>query len=58
MGCYYALYDGESKEIVDVIEVHYRSRFVGDRLFEGNVACAVVLVDKFEMLAGMFGIGQ
>lgn len=58
MGRYYALHDGEPKEVADGIEAHYRPRFAGDRLPEGSVACAVALADKLETLAGMFGIGQ
>ncbi len=58
MGRYYALHDGEPKEIADAIEAHYRPRFAGDRLPAGNLACAVALADKLETLAGMFGIGQ
>ncbi len=58
MGRYYALHDGEPQEVADAIEAHYRPRFAGDRLPEGNVACAVALADKLEALAGMFGIGQ
>jgi glycyl-tRNA synthetase beta chain len=58
MGRYYALHDGEPQEAANAIEAHYRPRFAGDRLPEGNVACAVALADKLETLAGMFGIGQ
>ena len=58
MGRYYALHDGEPREVADAIEAHYRPRFAGDRLPEGKVACAAALADKLEALAGMFGIGQ
>jgi glycyl-tRNA synthetase beta chain len=58
MGRYYALNDGEPKVVADAIEAHYRPRFAGDRLPEGDVACAVALADKLDALAGMFGIGQ
>jgi len=58
MGRYYALHDGEPREVADAIESHYRPRFAGDSLPDGNAACAVALADKLEMLAGMFGIGQ
>jgi len=58
MGRYYALHDGEPQEVADAIDAHYRPRFAGDRLPEGNVACAAALADKLETLAGMFGIGQ
>lgn len=58
MGRYYALHDGEPREVADAIEAHYRPRFAGDRLPEHPVACAVALADKFDTLAGLFGIGQ
>ena len=58
MGYYYALHDGEPKEVAEAIEAHYRPRFAGDRVPDANVASAVALADKLEALAGMFGIGQ
>ncbi|HEU4352788.1 MAG TPA: glycine--tRNA ligase subunit beta [Burkholderiales bacterium] len=58
MGRYYALNDGEPGAVADAIEAHYRPRFAGDRLPEGEIACAVALADKLDGLAGMFGIGQ
>jgi glycyl-tRNA synthetase beta chain len=58
MGRYYALHDREPAAVADAIESHYRPRFAGDRLPEGNIACAVALADKLDTLAGMFGIGQ
>ncbi|XMR50631.1 glycine--tRNA ligase subunit beta [Escherichia coli] len=33
-------------------------RFAGDALPSGLVACAVALADKFDTLAGIFGIGM
>jgi len=58
MGRYYALHDGESAEVADAIEAHYRPRFAGDKLPQGNVACAAALADKLDALVGFFGIGQ
>jgi glycyl-tRNA synthetase beta chain len=58
MGRYYALHDGESKDVADAIGAHYRPRFAGDDLPEGPTACAVALADKLDSLAGLFGIGQ
>jgi len=58
MGGYYALHDGESKEIAQAISAHYKPRFAGDTLPEGAVACALALADKLDALDGMFGIGQ
>jgi glycyl-tRNA synthetase beta chain len=58
MGRYYALHDGEPPAVADAIEAHYRPRFAGDRLPEGELACALALADKLDALAGLFGIGQ
>jgi glycyl-tRNA synthetase beta chain len=58
MGRYYALHDGEPREVADAIEQHYRPRFAGDALPESLIACSVALADKLDVLAGLFGIGQ
>jgi glycyl-tRNA synthetase beta chain len=58
MGRYYALHDGEPAEVADAIEAHYRPRFAGDALPQGDVACAVALADKLDAMAGLFSIGQ
>ena len=58
MGRYYALHDGEPREVADAIEQHYRPRFAGDALPQSTVASAVALADKLEALAGLFSIGQ
>ena len=58
MGRYYALHDGESADVADAIEDHYKPRFAGDTLPRGRVGCTVALADKLETLTGLFGIGQ
>lgn len=58
MGRYYALADGEPASVATAIEQHYRPRFNGDALPQGDIACAVALADKLDALVGMFGIGQ
>jgi glycyl-tRNA synthetase beta chain len=58
MGRYYALHDGEAKEVAQAIAEHYKPRFAGDSLPEGGVACAVALADKLDALDGLFRIGQ
>jgi len=58
MGRHYARHDGEADAVADAIAQHYWPRFAGDALPEGPVAQAVALADKFEALAGLFGIGQ
>jgi len=58
MGRYYALHDGEPREVADAIEAHYRPRFAGDHLPDGMISCSVAVADKLDALAGLFGIGQ
>lgn len=58
MGRYYALYDGESVQVAEAIEDHYKPRFAGDDLPRNDVGVCVALADKLETLVGMFGIGQ
>jgi glycyl-tRNA synthetase beta chain len=58
MGAYYARHDGESQEVAEAIEDHYKPRFSGDELPSGNVGRIVALADKLETLVGMFGISQ
>jgi glycyl-tRNA synthetase beta chain len=58
MGRYYALHDGEKREVADAIGEHYKPRFAGDTLPQGAIACALALADKIDALTGMFRIGQ
>ena len=58
MGRYYALHDGEPREVADAIEAHYRPRFSGDALPQAPIACAVALADKLDSLAALFAIGE
>ncbi len=58
MGRYYALQDNESPAIADAIEQHYWPKGAGGVLPQNVVATAVMLADKLETLAGLFGIGQ
>ncbi|HYD57581.1 MAG TPA: glycine--tRNA ligase subunit beta [Burkholderiales bacterium] len=58
MGRYYALHDKEPAAVADAIASHYRPRFAGDALPEGDVACSLALADKLDAIAGLFSIGQ
>jgi len=58
MGRYYARHEGETPVVASAIEQHYWPRFAGDALPMDNVAAAVALADRLDVLAGMFGIGQ
>lgn len=58
MGMYYARYDGEAEDVAVALNEQYQSRFVGDDLSFNLVVCALAIVDKMDILAGIFGIGQ
>lgn len=58
MGKYYVLYDGELEVVVNVLYEQYMLCFVGDVLLLLLESVVVVLVDKFDILVGIFGIGQ
>ncbi|KXU79462.1 glycine--tRNA ligase subunit beta [Aeromonas enteropelogenes] len=57
MGMHYARHDGEDEAVAVALNEQYMPRFAGDALPSGLVACAVALADKFDTLAGIFGIG-
>jgi glycyl-tRNA synthetase beta chain len=57
MGGYYARHDGETEEVAQAIEDHYRPRFAGDALPRQTCGVVLALADKLETLAGLFGIG-
>ena len=58
MGGYYALNDGETKEVSVAIREHYQPRFAGDSLPSTDAGIAVSLADKMDTLTGIYGIGQ
>ncbi|MGL6149738.1 MAG: glycine--tRNA ligase subunit beta [Aeromonas sobria] len=58
MGMHYARHDGEDEVVAVALNEQYMPRFAGDALPSGLVACAVALADKFDTLAGIFGIGM
>lgn len=57
-GGYYALNDGEAKEVAVAIQEHYLPKYAGDLLPSSLAACAVSLADRIDTLVGIFGIGQ
>jgi len=58
MGMYYALNDGEDKDVALALDEQYKPRFAGDELPHSSTSCAVALADKIDTLVGIFGIGQ
>lgn len=58
MGRYYALADGDSREVASAIAEHYQPRGQGDTLPETRSGIALALADRLDTLTGIFAIGQ
>jgi len=58
MGRYYALHDGEVRQVADAIRDHYAPRGPNDAVPTSPVSIAVALADKLDQLAGFFAIGE
>jgi len=57
IGRYYAIMDGESKEVATAIEEHYLPVHAGDRLPEGIIGSLVSVADRLDTIAGCFSVG-
>jgi glycyl-tRNA synthetase beta chain len=58
MGEYYALNDGENKQVAQAIKEHYQPRFSSDKLPKTELGQIVALADRLDTLVGIFGIGK
>lgn len=58
MGYYYALKDGEEKEVAAAIVEQYLPRYAGDALPETLTGNIVALAEKIDTIAGLFAIKQ
>ena len=58
MGSYYAQASGETAQVAQAIEQHYRPRFAGDEVPETAVGKVVALADKLDTICGLFAVGQ
>jgi len=58
MGRYYALHDGEDKEVADAIAEHYSPLGPSDRCPTAPVSVTVALADKLDTLANFFAIDE
>lgn len=58
MGRYYALEQGEEKEVAAAIEEQYLPRFSGDRLPSTTSGQLLSIADKIDTLYGIFSIGE
>jgi glycyl-tRNA synthetase beta chain len=57
MGRYYALHGGDSPEVGQAIEQHYRPRFAADALPQRGAPTVLAAADKLDILVGIYGIG-
>ena len=58
MGSYYAAASGETAQVAQAIEQHYRPRFAGDEAPDTVVGKIVAIADKLDTVCGLFAIGQ
>lgn len=58
MGGYYAAASGETAQVAQAIEQHYRPRFAGDEAPDTVVGKIVAIADKLDTVCGLFAVGQ
>ncbi len=58
MGSYYAAASGETDQVAQAIEQHYRPRFAGDEAPDTVVGKIVAIADKLDTVCGLFAVGQ
>jgi len=58
MGAAYAEHDNESAEVALAIKEHYMPKRAGAELPKSTAGAIVALADRFDTIAGCFGIGQ
>jgi glycyl-tRNA synthetase beta chain len=58
MGYYYALHDGEDKEVACALNEQYMPRFAHDAIPVSDLGTALSLADRMDILVGIFAIGQ
>jgi glycyl-tRNA synthetase beta chain len=58
MGAAYALHDGEKASVAAAIKEHYMPKRAGAEIPATDIGALLGLADRFDTLAGCFGIGQ
>ena len=58
MGSYYVAASGETAQVAQAIEQHYRPRFAGDEAPDTVVGKIVAIADKLDTVCGLFAVGQ
>jgi glycyl-tRNA synthetase beta chain len=57
MGKYYAIHDGEDRDVAAAIEEHYLPTYSGGRLPETDIGALLSIADKIDNIAAFFSIG-
>jgi len=57
-GYYYALHDGEPREVALALNEQYMPRFSGDQLPTTLTGSVLAIADKLDTIVGLFAIGQ
>lgn len=57
MGMYYAMHDGEDREVADAIMEQYLPAYSGDRLPSTEVGAVLSLADRMDNVASFFSVG-
>ena len=58
MGKYYAVHDGEDRDVSIAIEEHYLPSYSGGRLPESDTGALLSIADKIDNIAAFFSIGR
>lgn len=58
MGRYYALHDGENKDVAQAIAEHYSPLGPSDACPKAPISVAVALADKIDTMVGFFAVGE
>jgi len=57
-GGYYALADGEERQVATALSEHYLPRFSNDALPASTLGAALAIADRLDTLVGLFGTNQ
>jgi len=58
MGRYYAINNGEEKEVATALDEQYMPRFAGDQIPQSKTGQILSIADKLDTLVGIFAIGK
>jgi glycyl-tRNA synthetase beta chain len=58
MGRYYAINNGEAKEVATALDEQYMPRFAGDQIPQSKTGQILSIADKLDTLVGIFAIGK